>query len=650
MSQRPLFFAVALAAAAPMAPLRAQGALFTADRYLALEQASSPVISPDGKTILFVRRTVDQRHDRWMSTIWSMDADGGSLRPVADGTNPRWSPDGTRIAYLAEVNGASQLFVRYADGAGPPIQVTVGAESPSAFAWAPDGQSLAFTGLVPESSQWTVPVPAAPAGAQWTPPPRVVDQVDFRADGEGYLRDGWVQLFVVPAWGGATRQLTYGTFNVGARAVGLPEAPTITWMPDGKSIVVDGNDAPEAALQYLRSNLYTVDLASGAERRLTPDSGWWHAPAVSPDGKWIAYVGTPATRALYHTSAVYVMHPDGSGVRNLTSGFDRDPASLRWAPDNQTIWFQAQDHGSVNLYTTSLDPKKGGAKPATNGTHVLSLGDIAAKNDFGVVARSAPSEPADIYSFPIKKPWQLQQLTHLNDNALAGVALGDMEEVDYNVGETAVQGWVIKPPGFDPQKKYPLILEIHGGPTSMYTVGFNASFQNFAANGYVVLFVNPRGSTGYGSAFGNAIADNYPGVDYDDLMGGVNEVIGRGWVDTDPDVRWRLQRRRGVEQLGHRAHQPFCGGGGAMSGDRLAFDGGRDGHPRLHQRAVRQTVLGGSDRVAEALAADVRGFGDHADPADGGRRRHAHAGPAIRGVLHRPQRAWRAGRVAAVQW
>ncbi|MGH7581948.1 MAG: prolyl oligopeptidase family serine peptidase [Gemmatimonadales bacterium] len=510
----------------------AQASRFTVSRYADIERVSSPRISPDGNHVVFTRSHVDLMHDTWTGMLWEMDADGSRQRELVKGSSAEWSPDGTRIAYLAEADGKAQLWVRYMDGDGGMIQVTRGEQSLITFRWAPDGRSIAFTMAVPDTSVWHVALPAPPAGAHWTAPPRVVDRLEYRADRAGFLDNTWTQLFVVPAEGGVARQVTHGAFDIGARSVGIPEPPALAWLPDGNTIVVDGNIAAHADQSFQVSTLYAVDVATGAMRPLIADSGFWHAPVVSPDGKWIAYTGFPRTGSMYRASDLYVMHPDGTGSRVLTTGFDRDPDAVTWA-DNSTIMFSAEDSGTVNTWTTAIDSKSPSVKPASNGTHVLALGSISAKGGIGVAIRSAPQQPGQVVRFTVKKPWDLQTLTHVNDAVLATLSLGDVEEIEYqSAPDIHVQGWLVKPPGFDPSRKYPLILEIHGGPTEMYSVAFNPSFQNFAANGFLVLYINPRGSTGYGSAFGNAIDKAYPGVDYDDLMAGVNEAIGRGWVDT----------------------------------------------------------------------------------------------------------------------
>jgi dipeptidyl aminopeptidase/acylaminoacyl peptidase len=513
-------------------PLLAQDRVFTVDRYFDIERVSAPRISPDGNHIVFNRAHVDPMKDAWVGMLWEMEADGSRQRQLLKGSDAQWSPDGTRIAYLADTDGKAQLWVRYMDAEGAGVQVTRGERSPVTFRWSPDGKSIAFTMPVPDSVTWNVAMPRAPAGAQWTPPPRVVNRLQYRADKVGYLMDDWLQLFVVAAEGGVPRQVTHGSFNVGAREDGIPEPAALDWLPDGRTIIADGNDAPDADHQYQVSNIYAIDVLSGALRRLTADNGFWHAPVVSPDGKWIAFTGFAKTRDTYHSSDLFVMHPDGTVLRLLTSGVDRDPASVNWA-DNETIYFTAEDHGVVNIWTASLTAKALVAKAISNGMHVIALGSISIKGNVGVATRTAPQQPAEVVRFTFKKPWDLQQITHVNDAVLAGMRLGEIEPLDVqSSGDAKIQGWLVKPPGFDPAKKYPLIMEIHGGPHAMYTAGFSPSLQNFAASGFLVLYVNPRGSTGYGSAFGNAIYKAYPSVDYDDLMAGVNEAISRGSVDT----------------------------------------------------------------------------------------------------------------------
>jgi dipeptidyl aminopeptidase/acylaminoacyl peptidase len=510
----------------------AQANLFTVDHYFDIERVAAPRISPDGNHIVFSRSHVDPMKDAWVGMLWEMEGDGTRQRQLVKGSDAQWSPDGTRIAYLADADGKTQLWVRYMDAEGSVVQVTRGERSPVTFRWSPDGRTIAFTMPVPDSANWNIAMPHAPAGAQWTPAPRIVDRLEYRADQVGFLANYWIHLFVVPAEGGVPRQVTQGAFNIGAREEAIPSPPHFDWSLDGKTIFADGNDAPDADRQLQISNIYAIDVASGALKRLTADSGFWHVPVVSPDGKWLAFTGFAKTRDTYHSSDLFIMHPDGTVLRLLTSGIDRDPASVTWG-DNETIYFTAEDHGSANIWAASLTAKAPATKAVSNGVHMIALGSVSIRGGVGVATRTAYQQPAEVVRFNFKKSWDLQQITHVNDAVLAGIRLGEVEQIDYqSTGDTRIQGWLVKPPGFDPAKKYPLIMEIHGGPHAMSSVAFNPALQDFAAYGFLVLYVNPRGSTGYGSSFGNAIYKAYPGLDYEDLMAGVNDVIGRGSVDT----------------------------------------------------------------------------------------------------------------------
>jgi dipeptidyl aminopeptidase/acylaminoacyl peptidase len=223
------------------------------------------------------------------------------------------------------------------------------------------------------------------------------------------------------------------------------------------------------------------------------------------------------------------MNLDGSNIRKLSGDLDRDPEDLVWSPDGKGVYFTARDRGSMNLLFAA---REGGVHPVTTGKQMIVLGSVASTGVAAVV-RSAAQEPPDVYRVNLRgKGSTSVRLTHVNDDALNGIRLGELEELWVgSSGGTRVQGWLVKPPAFDRTKRYPLIMEIHGGPHAMYNVGFSYMFQNFAANGFLVLYTNPRGSTGYGSGFGNAIERAYPGVDYDDLMAAIDTVLGRGYVD-----------------------------------------------------------------------------------------------------------------------
>lgn len=520
-----------LVASAVGAQEKPSDTLLTVNHYLNYETVGDPRISPDGQQVIYTRRWVNRLADRWESSLWIMSADGTKNRFLSKGGSAIWSPDGTRIAFLGEGEPrGTQLFVRWMDAEGAVSQLTRVENAPTDVKWSPDGKSLGFVMFVAKSEPWKIDMPEAPKGATWTGAPRVVQSLHFRQDRRGFTETGHTHLFVVPAEGGTPRQITKGDWNVGARFDQLAFNVGWDWSRDGRTVYVDGMDDAKADLNYRNANIYSVDVASGALTRLTKSEGAWTSPVVSPDGRRIAYAGYPATKASYRAADLYVMNTDGSGAQKISADFDRDPNGIHWAPDGSGVYFAADDHGSANIHFAAAT---GGVRRLTAGAQMLSLASLS-KSGIAVGVRSAPHAPPDLYRTDLKRPTELTQLTRVNEDVFERVKLGAVEEFTVaSTGGAKVQGWIVKPPNFDASKKYPMIMEIHGGPHGMYGVGFNYMFQNFAANGYVVLYTNPRGSTGYGSDFGNAIERRYPGVDYEDLMVSVDTLVGRGYIDTD---------------------------------------------------------------------------------------------------------------------
>jgi VCBS repeat-containing protein len=495
-----------------------------------LQWIADPQVSPDGRSIAFVRMSMDIKTDRARGVIWLIGIDGKHARPLSNAdtsSRPRWSPDGTRIAYLGTGgDGSKQLFMYWADS-GVTAAISHFTESPSSLAWSADSRWLAFTMPTPaERKPLRVEVPEAPKGAKWADPPKLIDRMVFRLDGEGYLPNSYSQLFVVAADGGAARQLTHGDFDADG-------APAFT--ADGKGVLIASNRRPDADFEPLDSEIYRVDLADGTLRALTDRRGPDHVPVVSPDGKYIAYLGFDDQRLGYQATQLYVMDADGRHPRSLTPALDRDAAAPHWAKDGKLVFFQYDDHGTGKLASVDLRGNVrvlatdlGGndvTRPYTGGSFSV------ATNGRFAYTRAAASAPAALATGTSTR--DVTTLTVLDDGLLAERSLGQVEEVTFNSSADArkIQGWIIKPPGFDPANKYPLLLEIHGGPFASYGPSFAAELQLYAAAGYVVLYLNPRGSTGYGQEFADLIHHDYPGKDYDDLMSGVDEVVGRGYVD-----------------------------------------------------------------------------------------------------------------------
>ena len=492
------------------------------ETYLDWEWVSGPQISPDGSQIVYTRSWVDKMKDRRRSSVWIMNADGSRSRFLVDGSAPTWSPDGSRIAFTDEGDsGDAQIFVRWMDDEGSTTQITRVEHSPSNLRWSPEGTQIAFTMTVesPES-EWVIELDGQPEGAEWTGDPKVVERLQYRRDRRGYIDEGYTHVFVVPADGGTPRQISDGDWNHSA-----PE-----WMPDGSSLVFSSLRVEKSEYVWRESEIYEADVTTGLISPLTTRRGPDQNPVPSPDGRLIAYQGLDFHEDTYRENELYVMNADGSNPRRLAGELGRGLGNVTWAADGSGVYFNASMRGTQNLWFVPLD---GEPRAITDGGHILSVSSIDARGT-AVGTVSSYQEPPDIVSFDLGNPGMMRHLTEVNDDVLEGVTLGDVEEIWYeSVGDYDIQGWIIKPPNFDPSRKYPLMLSIHGGPHGMYNVGFNFGWQNHAANGYVVLYTNPRGSSGYGSEFGNAIKNAYPGQDFDDLMAGVDEVIAKGYVDED---------------------------------------------------------------------------------------------------------------------
>ncbi|MBW3563143.1 MAG: S9 family peptidase [Acidobacteria bacterium] len=495
-----------------------------------LEWASDPRLSPDGQSIVYVRNFMDVQSDRRRANLWAIDFDGRRHRPVTSGlrndTSPRWSPEGGRIVYVSSSEGSAQLFVRWL-GSGETARLTQLPDSPRGVTWSPDGNWIAFTMKVPSEREPLAKMPKPPEGAKWAEPLKVIESLQYRSDGAGYLEEGFDHLFVVPADGGTPRQLTSGDFDHG---------PSVAWDSDGRSIVVSANRNEDWETDPLESELYRVSIEDGAIVRLTDRDGPDGSPAISPDGRSIAFTGFDDRYQGYQITRLYVMNRDGSSRRVLTGSLDRSVDDPVWSQDGRRIWFQYDDEGVTKIGSVSLDSRLETVASNVGGTSIgrpYPGGSFSlARNDRYVYTGTSPDYPADLFS-GVRGRGDAKRLTNLNRDLLAFRDLGKTEELwwESSYDGRRIQGWLVTPPDFDPTKSYPLILEIHGGPFANYGPRFSPEIQLYAAAGYVVLYANPRGSTSYGEELGNLIHHNYPGQDYDDLMAGVDAVLERGFVD-----------------------------------------------------------------------------------------------------------------------
>jgi len=502
--------------------------------WLDWERAANPQISPDGERIVYTRSRIDKMQDRWASELWMMTVDGTRHRYLADGGDVRWSSSGDRIAFIDTPEDAKKagIFVRWMDEDGATSQVARNLEGPSRLAWSPDGETLAVRARVPMTPDWTIELPARPEGAKWTDDPFITDRLHYRMDRVG--RKGWFNhIFLVPAEGGTPHQLTEGEWDVGARAVGAIDAGgRLRFTPDGSEILFDGLRTENGAEpEPFVSHLYAVSVDDGAIRQITSEDGFWHSPVPSPDGSLVAYTGNAAAETNYKAQQLRVVGIDGSDPRVIVEALPAGASDITWSSDNSGIYYTVDFQGDRNIHFASTE---GEHRPVTRGDHQLSL-DSVSDGGTAVGILTAPDTTRNVARFDLESGGAFRQLTDLNADILADVELGPVEEFRVvSTDDADVQGWIIDPPDYDPAKSYPLLLAIHGGPHAMYGTEFRPMFQLFAARGYVVVYSNPRGSTGYGPDFANAIDNRYPGRrDFDDLMAATDAAVERRSIDTD---------------------------------------------------------------------------------------------------------------------
>ena len=522
-----LVLAVSAPAEVPQGPER----LFTGRDLFDLEVAADPQISPDGRWVAYVRRSGDIMTDRFRPTIWLIDTRTGTQMPLVAGTGshsqPRWSPNGDRLAFISTGEGGhAQLFVRWM-GTGEAVRITGLPDAPSSVAWSPDGRQIAYSMFVPDEGMKLGTPQTRPEGAQWADPLQIITAVTYRADGQGYLRPGYDQLFLVSAEGGAPRQLSFGPYNNGG---------PLSWSTDGRTLYFSGNRSPNWEREGFNTEVYALDLASNRIRALTDRNGPDNEPAVSPDGRWIAYTGYDDHERGYENAILYVMDANGGNRRALTGSLDRSVGSPVWAADGRAVYVSYDDHGETKVARVGLD---GSVRTVAEGLSGADFdrpytgGSFSVARD-GSVAFSSGSatRPSDVM---LMRGGARRQLTRLNGELLDNKTLGQVQRLDFasSFDQRPIEAWITLPPNHQEGQRHPLILEIHGGPFAAYGPHFSTDDQLYAAAGYAVLSVNPRGSTSYGEEFANLIHHAYPGHDYEDLMSAVDAAVARGFADPE---------------------------------------------------------------------------------------------------------------------
>lgn len=527
-----IFVFLIMLACFPLMPSRAQVKPFEYMDVFALQYASDPQIHPGGEWIVYRRMGFDILKDRAVGNLWMLRADGSDHQKLTSRelseSSPRWSPAGDRLAFVSSTEEGSEIYI-YWLASGKFARVSQLPGSPSALAWSPDGTRLAFSMVVDAEPPVLAKLPSAPKGAKWAGAPRITDRLYHEADGRGYIPPGFSHIFVIPADGGAYRQLTSGSFQ---------HRGPLSWAPDGREIYFSANRNPDWEYDFRNSNIYAVSVSDGNIRTLTEQTGPEEEPVASPDGKYVAFHGFEDRVQTYQVDALYVMRPDGSDVRVLTPNLDRSVSDLRWDAAGKGVYFTYDDLGNSRIGYASLD---GNFRKLADNLGGTSIGRPYGGGSFSLSEKGTiaytftrPEFPADIAL--VEKPNQApRRITRLNEGLFGHRMLGRVEEIWYDstVDGRPIQGWIVYPPEYDPNRAYPFLVENHGGPISNYGDRFSAEMQLYASAGYIVFYPNARGSTSYGEAFGNLLYHNYPGDDYQDVMDGVDVCIGRGIAHED---------------------------------------------------------------------------------------------------------------------
>jgi dipeptidyl aminopeptidase/acylaminoacyl peptidase len=514
---------------------------------------ADPQIAPDGLQVAFVRVTADEKKDTYDTAIWLVPTDGSKPpRPITSGirdVSPRWSPDGRRLAFVRAVEKdgrqqPAQIYVMSMAGgeASPLTEMPRSAANPE---WAPDGRTLAF-------SSSARPEEPAPARTPDTEKPResdvrVITDAVYRANGVGgfgYVdRDRPAHLWTIEVPSGAgdpskPKRITSGEFG----------AANHRWSPDGSRIFFVSDRRRESYYHPRDSNLFAVPKDGGEPSLIASIDGTIGGYALSPDGSRAAFVGTPhgTPERSYSQPDLWVADLNGGTPRNLTATYDFDvnggiggdqraprgqhPSGPIWNRDGRTVLINVGEQGNANL--KRIDATAGTIEPVTSGHNdVISYTADGSRHKVAFVL-STPTTLGELHVLDTTSSGKPKKLTAFNQELFGQITMNEPEEIWYTSFDgLKIQGWILKPPAFDPSKKYPLILQIHGGPHAAYGNTFTHEFQWMAAKGYVVLYTNPRGSSNYGQDFGNSIQFNYPGDDYKDLMAGVDAVLKKGYID-----------------------------------------------------------------------------------------------------------------------
>lgn len=499
----------------------AQERVMTLDDVFSLHRVANPVVSPDGKWVAYTVSAKDLEKDKSETRIWMAPTAGGKAIPMTakgySANQPAWSPDGQFLSFLAtKGEGKSQVWTLNRLG-GEAEQLTKVPQGVNGYVWSPDSKRLLL--LIKDKD----PNEPKEKGEKAKPQPQVINRLQFKRDYTGYLDERRTHIYTFTPGDTSITQITSGDFDDSQAG----------WSPDGKLIAFVSNrsDNPDA---NSNTDIWIVSADNEDKGQtliqVTQNEGSDNNPSWSPDGKWLTYTTvTEPDLIWYATNKLAMASADGKEVKVLSEDLDRNVYNPMFAADGKSIYFVLEDSGEQHLGRYQLDSKKID-RPISG---AFSLGAFSFSPDGKTLASliSKPHLPEEVFVGVGAEP---KQITFTNETLLKSIKWAEVENVQFASKDgTQIEGFFYKPPAFQPNFKYPTLLRIHGGPVSQYDLGFNQEAQLLAAQGYLVIMVNPRGSSGYGQDFSRAIWADWGNKDFEDVVAGVDHAIAKGYADPE---------------------------------------------------------------------------------------------------------------------
>jgi dipeptidyl aminopeptidase/acylaminoacyl peptidase len=487
------------------------------ESYWDIQSISNPVIDPTGGMVIFSKKYIDKQNDSFISDLWVMDSDGSDKRFFVKGSKPQWSPDGKKIAFIkADSNDVSQIFIKNIANESE-TQITNSNSNIKDFAWSKDGKYFSFSSFNEYENDWLIDIPGKQKDSEynWTKEPTIVTTMHWKSDGSGEDKIGENHLYLVDANGGSAIKVSDW---------GLDYLSNLQWLNDNTVLFTGNNSLNDLETPRKQSSIFTLNVNTKSIQKISPEDGVYTSPKASLDGEKIVFTGHPDKK--YSSVAFDIWLHENKKNKVLTNDLSASPRRLEWI-DTNNILFNIDEKGSAKLKSLNLKTLKT-IDEIKDFNDQFYLSSVFERSFYGIYTNA--QRPGEIAKIEQSK---INLISQFNELVLSQYDLGNTSEINYKSKDgTDIQGWYITPPNFDKKKKYPLILVIHGGPHAMYRPSFNYQWHQFASDGYIVLFTNPRGSTGYGSKFANIIDNDYPGKgDLEDLLSGVDYLTDKGFVN-----------------------------------------------------------------------------------------------------------------------